>query len=201
MLRELFEEKETACASSHANGQERANVDNARMHHVFFCWCHTPQDTAAVSARRAYESGVPPHSTSLKGIKDSQPTRRRDPRSTLVHLFDEREDQNTTSPSRRATHRGPAGASELGRRRRREACDGGGQHRSPRRTLRPLRSSRRAARFTRGKAASRATRPGKPSRIPTEQKCPQSNSSGVVGGLVACEQLLRGPFQATRPGK
>ena len=189
MLRELFEEKETACASSHANGQERANVDNARMHHVFFCWCHTPQDTAAVSARRAYESGVPPHSTSLKGIKDSQPTRRRDPWSTLVHLFDEREDQNTTSPSRRATHRGPAGASELGRRRRREACDGGGQHRSPRRTLRPLRSSH----------ARESGSPGDPSGQTIKNSNRTKMSSEQL--ILACEQLLLGPFQATRPDK
>ena len=118
MLRELFEEKETACASLHAektqqaNGQERANVDYARMQHVFF-WCHTSQGTAAVSERRAYESGVPPRSSALKGLKDSQPTRRRDSWSTLVHFFDEREDQNTTPASRRATHRGLAGASEL----------------------------------------------------------------------------------------
>ena len=36
------------------------------------------------------------------------------------------------------------------------------------------------AALTRGKAAARATRPGKPSRIPTEQKCPQSNSSWLA---------------------
>ena len=42
MLGELSEEKETAYASLHAettqqaNGQERANVDYARMRHVFF---------------------------------------------------------------------------------------------------------------------------------------------------------------------
>ena len=42
MLGELSEEKETAYASLHAettqqaNGQERANVDDDRMHHVFF---------------------------------------------------------------------------------------------------------------------------------------------------------------------
>ena len=41
MQRELCEEKETTCASLHAettqqaNGQERVNVDYARMHHVF----------------------------------------------------------------------------------------------------------------------------------------------------------------------
>ena len=41
MLGELSEEKETAYASLHAettqqaNGQERVNVDYARMHHVF----------------------------------------------------------------------------------------------------------------------------------------------------------------------
>ena len=65
------------------------------------------------------------------------------------------------SANRRATHRGPAGASELGHARQVSAADSTDCLVAPATSH----SSRRAVRFTRGKAASRATRPGKPSRI------------------------------------
>ena len=69
MLRELFEEKETACASSHANGQERANVDNARMHHVFFLLVpHTSRHGRRLCKARLREW----RSTSFKGPERTQ---------------------------------------------------------------------------------------------------------------------------------
>jgi len=132
---------------------------------IFF-WCHTSQDTAAVSARRAYESGVPPRSRALKGLKDSQPTRQRTAALHIVALLAQ------VSSAEDVDARLVTAADSTDRLV--ALCD-------------------LCAALTRGKAASRATRPDKPSRIPTEQKCPQSNSSWLASNSSAdpFKQLAR----------
>ena len=107
MLGELSEEKETAYASLHAettqqaNGQERANVDYDRMHHVFFLVPHISRHGRCLCKARSREW----RSTSSEGPERAQ--------------------RFATHPpaNRRATHRGPAGASELSHARQVSAAD------------------------------------------------------------------------------
>ena len=74
MLGELSEEKETAYASLHAettqqaNGQERANVDYDRMHHVFFLVPHISRHGRCLCKARLREW----RSTSFKGPERTQ---------------------------------------------------------------------------------------------------------------------------------
>ena len=150
------------CRNNTTSQWTRAGQCRLRTHASCIFRCHTSQDTAAVSARRAHESGVPPRPRALKKLKDSQPTHQRTAALHIVALL-----AQVSSATR-------------GKCRRRTAPIASSH-------LRPLRSSRRAVRFTRGKAASRATRPGKPSRILQEL------TVGSYGNItkMPSEQLIR----------
>ena len=183
MLGELSEEKETAYASLHAettqqaNGQERANVDYDRMHHVFFLVPHISRHGHCLCKARLREW----RSTSFKGPERTQRFATHPSTRSVEHS---RPPLRQAGGSEHHTNRAVALhiAALLAQVSSAEDVDA--------RLVTAADSTDRlvalcdlCAALTRGKATSRATRPGKPSRIPTEQKCPQSNSSWLASNF------------------